>query len=295
MAISAELNAHLKSAHTHLCRCWAVTRRDGVVLGFTDHDMALSFAGIAFVANTGMTARALEQTSGLAVDNSEALGVLSQAAVSEADIQAGRYDGAQVVAWLVNWSDVAQRVVLFSGSIGEIRRSSGAYQAELRGLSEALNQPQGRVYQKPCSAILGDADCGFDLEQAGYSATVAGEVIRDRKVFELSGLGGFAERWFERGRLVVESGAAAGLVGIIKNDRTVGNGRVIELWEDLRAEVVAGDVLRLEAGCDKRVETCKLKFANFLNYRGFPHIPGEDWLISVPRQGGVNDGGSLGS
>ncbi|MFV2038592.1 MAG: DUF2163 domain-containing protein, partial [Paracoccaceae bacterium] len=255
MAIPAELITHLKSAHTHLCRCWAVTRRDGVVLGFTDHDMALNFEGVAFVADTGMTARALEQTSGLAVDNSEALGVLSQAAVSEADIQAGRYDGAQVVAWLVNWSDVAQRLVLFSGSIGEIRRSSGAYQAELCGLTEALNQPQGRVYQKPCSAILGDADCGFDLDQPGYSATVPGEVIRDHKIFELSGLSGFAERWFERGRLLVQSGAAAGLVGIIKNDRMSGNGRVIELWEDLRAEVVAGDMLRLEAGCDKRVET----------------------------------------
>ncbi|MFV2003467.1 MAG: phage BR0599 family protein, partial [Paracoccaceae bacterium] len=133
------------------------------------------------------------------------------------------------------------------------------------------------------------------LDQPGFSATVPGEVIRDRKIFELSGLGGFAERWFERGRLLVESGAAAGLVGIIKNDRMSGNGRVIELWEDLRAEVVAGDMLRLEAGCDKRVETCKLKFSNFLNYRGFPHIPGEDWLISVPRQDAVNNGGSLGA
>ena len=93
----------------------------------------------------------------------------------------------------------------------------------------------------------------------------------------------------------MESGAAAGLVGVIKNDRLGADGRTVELWEDLRAEVAVGDMLRLEAGCDKRLTTCQLKFSNVLNYRGFPGIPGEGWLMSVPRRSGVNDGGSLGS
>jgi uncharacterized phage protein (TIGR02218 family) len=53
-------------------------------------------------------------------------------------------------------------------------------------------------------------------------------------------------------------------------------------------------MVRLEAGCDKRAETCRLKFANFLNFRGFPHLPGEDWLTAVPKAEGANDGGSLG-
>jgi uncharacterized phage protein (TIGR02218 family) len=52
-------------------------------------------------------------------------------------------------------------------------------------------------------------------------------------------------------------------------------------------------MIRLEAGCDKRAETCRLKFDNFLNFRGFPHIPGEDWLSSYPVSAGNNDGGGL--
>jgi uncharacterized phage protein (TIGR02218 family) len=295
MALSAEFKAHLKSGATTVCRCWSLTRRDGVVLGFTDHDVALSFGGVVFAADTGMAARALEQTTGLSVDNSEALGVLSSSAVNEADIRAGRFDGAQVVAWLVNWADASQREVLFSGSIGEIQRSAGAFQAELRGLSEALNQPQGRVYQKACGAVLGDADCGFDLGQAGYSTTLPVEGIREGKFFDFAALAGFADRWFEKGRLVVQSGSAAGLVGLVKNDRFGASGRVIELWEGLRADVQTGDSVLIEAGCDRRLGTCKLKFNNILNFRGFPAIPGEDWLMSVPRRDGVNDGGSLGS
>ncbi len=91
---SDALYAHLASGTTMTCRAWVVSRRDGTVLGFTDHDRDLSVAGVTCRANTGMTARALQQTTGLSVDNSEAVGALSDAAVSEGGIRAGRYDGA---------------------------------------------------------------------------------------------------------------------------------------------------------------------------------------------------------
>ncbi len=292
-ALPQALQAHLESGVTTLCRCWAVARADGEVLGFTDHDVALSFEGVVFRPEAGLSARAIEQTTGLAVDNTEALGVLSGEAISEADVLAGRYDGAQVTAWLVNWREIEQRVVLFAGTIGEIRRAGGAFQAELRGLAEALGQPRGRVYQRPCSAVLGDAACGVDLDRPGYAFIGPVEAVREGREFEFAELAGFAERWFEKGRLVMRSGAAAGLAGVVKNDRLRGGRRVIELWEGLRAPVAAGDELRLEAGCDRRLETCRLKFGNVVNYRGFPAIPGEDWQLSVPRRDGVNDGGSL--
>ncbi len=293
MGLTDQFRAHLASGVTTLCRCWAVTRSDGTVLGFTDHDVDLTFEGISFAADSGMAARSLEQTTGLAVDNTEALGVLSAAAVTEADIRAGRYDGARVKAWLVNWAEVDQRMVLFAGTIGEIQRAGGAFQAELRGLSEALNQPQGRVYQKGCAAVLGDAACGVDLDAPGYSAVVPVETVSGGKFFTFSSLGGFADRWFEKGRLRVEDGAARGLVALVKNDRFSDGVHEIELWEALPAQVAPGDTVRIEAGCDRRLRTCRLKFANTVNFRGFPAIPGEDWLMSVPRRDGLNDGGSL--
>ncbi|WP_212525982.1 DUF2163 domain-containing protein [Actibacterium sp. MT2.3-13A] len=293
MAVPGDLLAHLGTGATTLCRCWAVTRRDGVVMGFTDHDRELSFDGIAFRPNTGLTARALTQTTGLSVDNTEALGALSDDAVREADLLAGRYDGAGVRAWLVNWTAPEQRAIQFQGTIGEVTRSGGAFQAELRGFAEALNQPQGRVYQKPCAAVLGDASCGFDLGQLGYATERAVEEVAEARVFRFAGLAGFEPRWFEAGRLRVLDGEGAGVIGIIKNDRYKGGVRVVELWQSLRLPVAAGDRVRLEAGCDKRAETCRLKFNNLLNFRGFPHVPGEDWLISYPVSGGRNDGGSL--
>ena len=293
MAIPSTLQAHLGSGATTVCRCWAVVRRDGQVLGFTDHDSDIGFEGIAFKANSGMTARALSQTSGLSVDNTEALGALSDASVTEADILAGRFDGAVVRSWLVNWQSPEDRALQFSGTFGEVARSGGAFEAELRGLTEALNQPQGAIYQRPCTAILGDKKCKFDLNTDGYVANLSVESVVDARVFTFDGQDEFEPRWFEAGVLEVRSGPAKGLTGVIKNDRHEDGVRRVELWESLRAVVNEGDQLKLTAGCDKRAETCRVKFNNFNNFRGFPHIPGEDWLISYPVKDGPNDGGSL--
>ncbi len=289
----AGLYAHLKSGVTTTCRAWAVTRRDGQRFGFTDHDNGLSFEGIEFKADSGLTARALQQTTGLAVDNTEAVGALSDAVVTEADLLSGRYDGAEVVAWLVNWAQVADRVIQFRGTIGEVVRSGGAFRAELRGLTESLNQPQGRVFQRNCSAILGDKRCGFDLSEPGYSVELAADGVVDRRQFVFDALPGFDDRWFERGRMVVLSGAAVGIVGVIKTDRQSGAGRQIELWQSLGAEIAKGDLVRIEAGCDKLAGTCRAKFSNFLNYRGFPHLPGDDWLSAYPSSSRPQTGGSL--
>ncbi|MBI1172284.1 DUF2163 domain-containing protein [bacterium] len=288
-----DLLAHLATGATTVCQCWAVTRKDGEVLGFTDHDRDLSFGGITFKAATGMTARALQQSTGLSVDNSEAIGALSDASVSETDLLAGRFDGAEVQNWMVNWQDTSQRILQFRGTFGEVTRSAGSFKAELRGLSEALNQVQGLVYQKTCSAVLGDARCGFDLNRSGFAIEVPIEAIEAPGVYLLPAQTALADGWFRRGRVRVMTGASAGLVGLVKFDREDGTSRRIDLWVDLPLAPVVGDVIRLEAGCDKLAGTCQAKFNNFNSFRGFPHIPGEDWMTSYPVSGKVNDGESL--
>ena len=288
---AAALGAHLATGTTHVCHCWAVVRRDGLTLGFTDHDRAISFDGITFQPETGLSARALASTTGLSVNNSEAIGALSAAAITEGDIDAGRYDGAEVSTWAVQWDDPAVRQLRFVGTIGEITRAAGGFQADLRGLTEPLNQPQGRSYLNTCSAVLGDGRCGVDLSDPTFVAEVVAEGTNDGQTFRFATLTGFNDRWFEGGFLEVLTGAAAGLREVIKHDHA-GDARQITLWQPIRGAIAPGDRLRLIAGCDRRAETCREKFANLTNFQGFPHIPGEDWLMAVPRSGGGNTGGS---
>ena len=292
-AAAQALHDHLRTGLTTVARAWAVTRRDGLRLAFTDHDRDLRFDGQVFRADSGLSASALQQATGLSVDNTEALGVLTADGITEADIEAGRFDGAEVTIWMVNWADVAQRKLLFRGHLGEITRAGAAFRAEVRGLTAALNRPLGRVYQTPCAAVLGDARCRFDLTTPGYSWEGAVQAVPAPGQVLVPVLAEFSAGWFERGALTVLDGAAQGLSAPIKRDVIGADGRLLTLWTDLRATLAPGDHLRITAGCDKRMETCRIKFNNLLNHQGFPDIPQEDWVAINPGATASKTGGSL--
>jgi uncharacterized phage protein (TIGR02218 family) len=280
------LLAHLKTGSTTICRAWKVRRRDGQVLGFTDHDNDLTFDGVVYAARTGLTAKALQQSTGLSVDNSEASGALTDAAVREEDILAGRYDGAEVTAFQVNWENVEQRSILFRGTFGEIVRSQGGFRVELRGLTEALNRPIGQVFHAECSAVLGDQRCRVNLADPAFTVQGVVRSIDDGRVLEFDELGTSAPGWFIGGQVLQNIIGSWQPCGTVKQDRMIDGRRRIELWQQIPQPPELGESLMLQAGCDKRSVTCRTKFANFLNFRGFPHIPGEDWLRSAPAVNG---------
>ncbi|WP_187429199.1 hypothetical protein ROLI_028580 [Roseobacter fucihabitans] len=288
----AGLQVHLEGGLTTVAHAWSIKRKDGVVLGFTDHDHEIKFDGITFRADTGLSALSLAQSTGLSVDNTEALGALSDLSIREDEIEQGRFDDAEVEAWLLNWKDVSQRWLQFRGTIGELRRADSGFQAELRGLTEALNRPLGRVYQRPCTAVLGDQSCQVDLSAPGYAIELTIQDVSQARIFCWDYFDGFEPSWFARGRLEVLTGPASGLWGMVKQDRFEGSKRVIELWEPIRSALAVGTRVRLTAGCDKRSETCRQKFSNLLNFQGFPDVPSEDWMLAVPKSTGANTGGS---
>lgn len=283
---------HLAGGCATVCRAWIVKRSDGLILGFTDHDLELVVDGTVCLAASGMTAGALQASTGLAVDNAEARGALSHDAIRDEDIRAGLWDAAEVTSYLVNWQSPMDFEILFRGSLGEISWGDGAFTAELRGLSEALNKTRGRVYQARCDAVLGDARCRVELGPLFAVEAEVGAVSDDQEV-DLPELRDYAPKWFDGGRLIVLTGNAGGAEERIKTDRTQDGVRRIGLWQSLRRQIAVGDRVRIEAGCDKRMVTCRVKFNNLLNFRGFPQIPGEDWLMSYPVSGGRNDGGRL--
>ena len=133
--------------------------------------------------------------------------------------------------------------------------------------------------------MLGDGDCGIDLTSPSFRLELPAETVRERRVFSWNAFGGYVPGWFAHGRLDVISGAGAGLWAPIKRDLTANPSRIIDLWEPIGTEVQPGDMVRLTAGCDKRFATCAGKFFNQMNFRGFPDIPEDDWVVSVPSGG----------
>ena len=287
--LSPALAGHLASGVTTLCRCWRLTRRDGNVAGFTDHDRDLVFDGVTYAAASGLTPSDAESQLGLAVSAGEVSGALTSAALTEADIAAGRYDDAEIAVFLVNWSDVAQRLPLEVASLGEIRRSDSHFVAETRSLAHRYDQAQGRLFQATCPADLGDTRCKVPFGPitvsglAAPGATALGLVV--------PALAALPDGWASGGRIAFSGGVCAGLNRMIR--RHGANG-ALELWEALPAPPAAGDACTVTPGCDKSFETCRAKFGNGDNFRGFPHIPTPDFVLTYARPGeGGHDGGRL--
>jgi len=285
--------AHIATGATTLASCWTITRGDGVVLGFTDHDETLSFGGQDYIPANGLDGSGQSQALGAKIDTSEVTGVLSSDAIDEDDILLGRYDGATVETWRVNWRDVSQRALLSRTTIGEITREDGAFRAELRSGQQALNQVRGRIYSSFCDATLGDTRCGIDLSNPLYSATATVTGVRDRNRVVVSGLAAFDVGWFTLGRASWTSGARDGLKDPILAHSREGTADILTFSAPVGDRVVIGDTVTVSAGCDRQFSTCRDRFANVADFRGFPHIPGNDFVLSYPRSGDPLDGAPL--
>jgi uncharacterized phage protein (TIGR02218 family) len=288
--LSAALQAHLDGGTTTLAWVWRIERSDGVVFGFTDHDRPLEFGGVTYEPESGFAASEIRMGTDLAVDSQDAEGVLTSDTIAETDILDGRWDNAAVEVWRVNWQAVSQRVLMRRGAIGQVRRGRLAFVAEVRSLAHVLNQTVGRTFQHACDAELGDARCGVDLEDLAYKGTGAVTTLIGDRSFATSGLGGFAAGWFALGRLTWTSGANDGRTAEVASHDVVAGARHLTLLEAPVRPISPGDDFIVIAGCDKRLGTCRDRFGNVVNFRGFPHIPGQDTVIRYPNRGDANAG-----
>ncbi len=274
------LQAHLDTGATTLCWCWRITRRNGARFGFTDHDRDVIFDGTAFEAATGFTTTDIKSTVGLGVDDLEVESALVSDRLSETALAAGDFDDAAIEIYRVNWSDSSQRVLMRKGSLGEVRRSGRAFTAEVRGLAQYLQQPKGRLFQYGCDAVCGDQRCGVAFTSAVYRGTGAITAVESPRLLSVSGLASFAAGWFTHGLLTITSGPNADRAGEVKRHSLENSIVRLELWQPIATGILPGTTFAVTAGCDKQLATCRTKFANVANYRGFPHMPGNDFLSS---------------
>ncbi len=277
-SIPPSLATHLQGELSTLAWLVAITRSDGTVLAFTTHDRPLVVGGITHAADGSFTASAVETPAGLAPANAEVVGMVSSNAITDADIRAGRYDGATITISVCNWADTAAgSVTIRRGSIGTITHDAGTYRFEIKGLVDTLAQTIGHSYTKTCRHRLGDTGCTVGTTGASYtkSGTLTG--VTSATTFTDTARTEPAS-FFANGSITFTSGANTGL----RFDIRAFSGGVFTLWQAAPFTPLAGDAYTAVAGCDKTFATCGTRFANTLNFGGFPHIPGLDAVLQTP-------------
>lgn len=288
-SLPSGLQAHLDSGTTTLSWCWKITRSDGQIFGFTDHDLVLAFAGTRFEPESGFMPSEIRAAQDFSVDAQDVEGALTSDRITETDILDGRWDNAGVEVWRANWASTDQRVLMRRGNLGDIRRGRTSFVAEVRSLAHWLNQTVGRTYQFSCDADLGDARCGVDLSSPLRSAAGTVAATTGDRAFEAVALADFATDVFSMGIVSWTTGANAGRKAEIARFSS----GTITLFEAPVRPIGVGDGFVVTAGCDKQLATCSAKFANSVNFRGFPHMPGEDAVMRYPNQGDANNGNPI--
>jgi uncharacterized phage protein (TIGR02218 family) len=263
----------LDGALTAIALCWRIERADGAGLALTSHDQALTVGGTTHEAAPGMLPAAIGRRAGLEPNGGEIAGAITSDSLDEADLVLGRWDGARIAMTAVDWQqpEAGQRPLL-AGELGEVRLQDGEYKADLRGAAARLATAICPETSPECRAELGDKRCRVDL--AGRSVLARVEQV-DGAALVMDQVIGPDFLW---GRARFLSGANCGLVTVIVGVNAGG----IALREAPGAPIQPGDRIELRHGCDKSFATCSGRFGNAENFRGEPHLPGNDLLTRYP-------------
>ena len=258
---------------TSVALCWRIERRDGAGVALTSHDRAIEIGGVRYDPAPGMTPAAIRSEMGLEPRAGEVAGSLTSVAISEPDILAGRWDGAALSLFAVDWSTpTGEQIELMSGELGQVASKNGEYEVDLLGAAAKLERPVCPLTSPECRAELGDARCRVDMVGRNLRAAVVasvGNMIRIDQAID--------DR-FRFGRVRFLGGAANGEARVI----LAVDGDELTLRSATSVDVAAGTPVEIIEGCDKMLATCSTRFGNAENFRGEPHLPGNDLLTRYP-------------
>jgi uncharacterized phage protein (TIGR02218 family) len=255
--------------------CWRLERRDGVALGFTTHDRDLVIGGLIYRAAPGMLPSSITRSDGFDLDTVDVQGALIADAITAADLKAGRWDGAAVSVFMIDWeAPDGETLALARGELGEVLIRGDAFEAELKGPTAALDRAVVEQTSPECRARLGDKRCRIDLTSRTRLARIVSVTGESAIEVDISA----ADDAWRYGRLRWLSGANSGLERAIMGSAD----SRITLRDPPDFAALPGDLVELTEGCDRRLATCVSRFANAVNFRGEPHLPGMDLLTRYP-------------
>lgn len=297
--IPSGIQTAIDNRSTSLVRCWKITRTDGLIYGFTEHDQPLDInadglGAVTYYPNDSFNTDAMSYSDEMDVDGEQILGITNTEVFSEEDIIAGRFKSAEVKVFLVDWTNLAAGIVkLRKGILGEFEWMDFGFKVEIQGLSYLLQTNVVSLYSPRCRSKFGDqgsgtsGGCRMDLYALTHQATIA--TVTNRKQFTLSGLvGTFADGtggsktggYFQHGQVTFLDGPNSGVSREISTYSTAGGGTV-GLYLPVPFEPEVGNTISIAPGCDKTLEVCRDNWDNLNNMRAEPYTPGEDVFFRV--------------
>lgn len=189
-SLSGSIKGHAALSRTDFCMMWKITRVDGTIIGLTEYYKNLPFnlgdgdGEITYYATDPFLRSAIRQSVGLGVDVMEVEGVVGDV-MTQADVYAGKYDGATVDIFNVNFSDLTMGDwPLKYGFFGSFELNGIKYKTQLNGLGMLYQNEIVELYSASCRADLGDTRCGVRLKLSDVPVWEPGTVYTARTPFD---------------------------------------------------------------------------------------------------------------
>jgi hypothetical protein len=176
-------NLSLASEVTTLAQLWRITRRDGEIFGFTDHDQDIIFGDLTYQAAKGYLPSAVSNAGNLAVDNLDVATMLEAGLFTEADIEAGVWDNAVIDLYQIDYEHLDRGVMILAAGwkVGNFTVKDHEFSAEIRSKTQVLQQVIVELTSPECRASLGDLRCKIALQSGFWLAETAyalGDFVR---------------------------------------------------------------------------------------------------------------------
>ncbi|MDO8969044.1 MAG: DUF2163 domain-containing protein [Saprospiraceae bacterium] len=276
-AVSDAMLAKIRSGKTTFCRCYRFTLNGGAILAATDLDRPLTIGGVVYASSPGISATAIEETSGFEPSNLELDLLINNTTITIDILRSGKFARAKVQLFMVDYYDLPSSLsddnrILWikTGYVGNIETKNNTAKIEFRGFEQALKQNIVETGSRFCRATFGDNRCKKSTAPYTKYGTVTTHSRKDVGVSFALDSGELINGYIE-----ITAGEFAGSRFDVAN-----NSNTSLILLDLPAIPLTGLSIKSIAGCDKSIDTCSSKFANVINFQGEPHVPTRDSAVT---------------
>lgn len=224
----------------------------------TVYETDAGYEQTAYSAGTNMAAAAIDLT-----------GFVGVAGITRDQIASGVFDNARVYIFKCDFlNPVEDYEPVAAGFFGKTELQDEKYTIQGMSLIDALSQSVGKSYTAACSRTFGDAGCGISLAAidavGAITSVTSARVFTDSSRLEV-------DDWFGAGTIEFTSGQNVGLRPL--EIKSFAAGGVITTFEPAYYLPQIGDTFVITPGCRRRLQDCRDKYSNTVNFFGFPNIP----------------------
>ena len=252
--------------------CLRIQPTIGSAIKLTQHPRDLTMSnGAIYLSSSGYEFTGMQSATGTSPSVFDFEGIAGLAGIDRDTISSGVFDGARCYLFAVNWNTpVEDYEPVIASILGKTTLIDDRYKVEEMALIDALNQTTGKTYTAQCPKVFGGQEFAGCKKSIG-ALTATGTLTAVTSASQIGdALRAEASDYWAYGTIQFTSGANAGLKP--QEIRSFAAG-VITTFEPFYYLPVVGDAYTIIPGCRKRLEDCRDKFNNVVNFGGFSNMP----------------------